>query len=241
MAEDWGHDVDSLVEMEREALAAVVLSNFAPGKQFHPNNVVLEARTRAEQAGVTPEQVRNLQDAVATACRWLQNEGYVAEDPALSTGWLRVTSLAAKAPPAPASSTRPRFLDGFEMHHRLAEAVDNYRRGDLDGAVTLAMKAVEVGVREHSGASRTDHGLDLMKKAFMPTGLLADPRLDAAENIGRSSFYQGLVGWWRNLAGHHAWPSSDAQAVAEILLTANYAIRTVEQADRDRSAGWPTI
>jgi hypothetical protein len=125
------------------------------------------------------------------------------------------------------------------MHPRLANAKKDFHAGRLDDAVTGAVKAVETGVRDAAGAQRSLLGLDLMKAVFMPGGLLADPRVSQAENIARAMMYQGFIGWWRNRAAHHTWPSSDPQPVGEILLTADYLLRTADASADDKAAGWP--
>lgn len=240
MAGIWGYDVDQLLEMDRSELGLVILRQFREGQEFHAHNVTLGAKNLAERADVPFGHRRDLEDAVASACKWLDNEGYVVAMAGGSSGWQRVSKRgAAAAAGAPAPARKVTLLSSFAIDSRLDDAVANFERGLLDAAVTLAMKAVEIAVRTAVGGKPTDFGDALMKKAFMaPGGVLEDPRLPAAENVGRSALYSGAVGWLRNPAGHRRL-AVDQQEAAEIILLANYLIRVVDQAALDRAAGWP--
>jgi len=241
VAEIWGYDVEQLLEMDRRELGLVILRQFREGQEFHPHNVTLGAKDLAERAGVPVDQRRDLEDAVASACKWLDNEGYVVDRAGGSSGWQRVSKRGASAATgAPAPTRKVTLLTAFAIDSRLDDAVGNFERGLFDAAVTLAMKAVEIAVRSAVGGKPSDYGDALMKKAFMaPGGLLEDPRIPGAENVGRTNLYSGAVGWVRNPAGHRAL-AVDQQEAAEVVLMANYLIRIVDRAAADKAAGWPT-
>jgi hypothetical protein len=158
VAEIWGYDVDQLVEMERDELGRVILRRFREHAPFHPMNVAIDAKDQAQRAGATYQQVQDLHDAVASACTWAKNEGYVVDDANASSGWQRVTKRGvAAASGAPTRPGKVTLLSPFSLHTLLDDAVSNFERGNLDAAVTLAMKAVEVGVRSAAGAASTRH------------------------------------------------------------------------------------
>lgn len=238
--EIWGYEIEQLVSLPREDLGLVILRQFKEGQDFHPHNVGLEAKSLAQRAGAATETVEQFEDCVGSACVWLKNQGYVVDKVGTSSGWERVSrSGAAAAVGAPAAVKKVTLLSGFTMDARLSDSASSFEGGRWDAAVTLAMKQVEIAVRTACGLGALDIGDNLMTKAFQTGGILEDPRVPAAENIGRRNLFAGAVGWLRNPAGHRQL-ALDPQEAAEILLFANYLLRVTDEASADKAAGWPT-
>jgi hypothetical protein len=240
MASVWGYEIDQLIGMDRSDLGLVILRQFAEGEDFHPHNVTLLAKDQAERAGASFAQRGQFEDSVASACKWLENEGHVVLKAGASSGWQRVSRRgAAAAVGAPAAMRKITLLSGFVLDPRLNDAVANFESGKFDAAMTLATKAIEIAVRSAAGLFAADFGDALMRKAFMTGGLLDDPRIPASENVGRSNLFAGAIGWLRNPAGHRM-VNPDTQETAEVVLLANYLIRVADLAAADKTAGWPT-
>jgi uncharacterized protein (TIGR02391 family) len=77
-------------------------------------------------------------------------------------------------------------------HPRLDErARRQFVMGEFEAAVFVAMKEVEVAVRERAGLPHAALGTDLMNKAFGDQGPLSDQSRPKAEREGVQSLYRG--------------------------------------------------
>jgi uncharacterized protein (TIGR02391 family) len=70
--------------------------------------------------------------------------------------------------------------------------------GQYELGVFAAMRAVEVRVREPGGFGDEAVGVDLMNKAFGPTGPLTDPRAVKGEQEGTRALFAGAYAALRN-------------------------------------------
>lgn len=131
------------------------------------------------------------------------------------------------------------ILRGFDLDKRLSDAVTNFELGQLDAAVTLAMKALEIGVRTAARLPTSEIGEGLMRKAFGKGAMLADPRLPESENVGRGHLFAGAILSWRNPASHRVVHFSHSQVAAEVILTVNHLLRVADQARADKDHQWP--
>lgn len=235
----WGQPVGDLVAMRREDLALLLLKPLRAGEAFHPLNEATAARVAAERGGSSIADAEDLQDAVVSAANWLENEGYVVLDASRTAGWMRITKTGATAAEAAVSpSAHDRMLRGFEFDPRLSDAFANFELGQLDAAVTLAMKALEIAVREAAGLRSSEIGESLMRRVFGKNALLSDPRLPDSENLGLGHLYAGAILWWRNPAGHRIVRFAKPQEAAEVLLVVNHLLRIVARAQADKAQAW---
>ena len=76
-------------------------------------------------------------------------------------------------------------------------------RGDLDGGVFAAFKAVEEAVRHAGSFGPTDIGVPLMRKAFDKTaGPLSDPVQPEPEREALAHLFAGAIGSYKNPHSH---------------------------------------
>jgi uncharacterized protein (TIGR02391 family) len=76
-------------------------------------------------------------------------------------------------------------------------------RGEYDVAAFLAMKAVEVAVRDATNLGVEVLGKDLMRAAFHPErGLLTDMETEYGERQGRSDLFAGAIASYKNPGSH---------------------------------------
>ena len=175
------------------------------GKKLPPN--------KAYRRPSTPDDVPHLAKALAEAWAWLRINGLVAESAEAVIagmpvpGYEFVTRLgervaAHERPLEWISATRRLALP---LHPRLDErARRQFVMGEFEAAVFVAMKEVEVGVRERAGLPDTMLGTDLMNKAFGDQGPLSDQSRPRAEREGIQSLYRGAISVFKNPTSHRS-------------------------------------
>jgi uncharacterized protein (TIGR02391 family) len=115
------------------------------------------------------------------------------------------------------------------LHPRLDErARRQFVMGEFEAAVFVAMKEVELAVRERAGLPDTVIGTDLMNKAFGDHGPLADQSRSKAEREGLQSLYRGAMSVFKNPASHRAVGISHPVEAAEIVLLGDLLLRILE-------------
>jgi uncharacterized protein (TIGR02391 family) len=108
-------------------------------------------------------------------------------------------------------------------------------RGEYDVAVMLAMKAVEVAVREASGIGGD---VKLMRAAFAPEGgPLTDPDAEGGERVARMELFAGAIGSFKNPHSHRDVDVSDPAEAIEAIYLANMLLRIVDGCRSRRRRG----
>ncbi|MBN8918919.1 MAG: TIGR02391 family protein [Rhizobiales bacterium] len=103
-----------------------------------------------------------------------------------------------------------------------------FHRAQYDTAVFVAMKGVEIAVREASGLT-SELGVALMRKAFdKNSGPLRDVNALEGEREARAHFFAGAIGSYKNPHSHRNVALDDADEAAEIITLANHLLRIVE-------------
>jgi uncharacterized protein (TIGR02391 family) len=93
------------------------------------------------------------------------------------------------------------------------------------------MKAVEIRVRRLAGLGEEVIGVDLMNKAFGPTGPLTDPVSGKGEQEGTRMLFAGAYAVLRNPAGHRQVDYTDLSEAAEAVQTASLLMRVLDSAE----------
>jgi uncharacterized protein (TIGR02391 family) len=101
----------------------------------------------------------------------------------------------------------------------------------------VAMKAVEVRVRELSSGGHGDFGVPLMKKAFREDGLLADDSVPTAEQEATMALFWGAIGVFKNPSSHREVEYDDVTFAAEVILFADLLLRMLDRVENRLSAG----
>ncbi len=231
---------DVLLAMEPEELGAKLLFllrkevNQAP---FILSNFILELWPYNLMPGQAPPyptaRKGEIDLALTEAWSWLIAQGLLVIAPsAANTSGYVLSRRAGKF--ADETEFRrfaaARMLQKEALHPRIATDVwIEFMRGKFDIAVLLAMKAVEVAVREASGLPSNLLGVSLMREAFKPeSGPLADHATEKGEQAARSALFAGAIGSYKNPQSHRDVNLDDPVEALEIIMLANHLLRIVD-------------
>lgn len=166
--------------------------------------------------------------------------------------WLRGRAFIARTPgPMAAESAifvTPRGNEAISQGLRTVRAVERLEQelhplieqrvrrqfllGEYEQSVFVAMKAVEVRVRELAGFGDEMIGVDLMTHAFRLTGgPLTDPAAVRGEQVGVMNFFQGAYAVLRNPAGHREVNYDDVTEASEAVATASLLMRILDRVE----------
>jgi uncharacterized protein (TIGR02391 family) len=109
------------------------------------------------------------------------------------------------------------------------EARPQFLIGKYELGVFAALKAVEVRVRKVGGFSNEVVGVDLMNKAFGPSGALTDKTANKGEQQGTRALFAGAYAVFRNPAGHREVNYDDVAEAAEAVQTASLLMRILDR------------
>lgn len=231
-------DAEAVLALEPEELAGKLLFILRQhgGNMFNFGNMEAElGNSVVPGAELYPRaQWAPIGIALREAAAWLSAQGLVI--PAESTngrnGWCVLSRRAQRFQDARefASYTAARRVPRENLHPRIGNSVwMAFMRNEFDVAAFLAMKAVEVAVREVSGLSDKDLGVTLMRKAFdKNTGPLSDKTMDEGEREARAHLFAGAIGTFKNPQSHRDVDLSDPAEAAEIVMLANLLLRIVD-------------
>ena len=231
--QDLFPDVETLVEMEPEELAPMLLKCLsAKGPDYWSlrNLMLLDnilpifgepARTHHEQ----------IAEQLAVAWNYLETEGLIAPkagDPNFSVLTKRGKKLAESGDFESAfksSRTLPKEL----LHPTIRQkSWPDFVRGEYDSAVFKAFKEVEVAVRDAAGLSRSDIGVRLMRKAFdVNNGPLTDPSAEPGEKQALSDLFAGAIASYKN-PNSHRHVAIEAEEAAEMIVLASHLFKIAE-------------
>jgi len=170
--------------------------------------------------------------ALTEAWEWLIARGMLAPDRDQHGDWVFITRRGREVAAdrrGPERLRAERRLD-VELHPRLEERVRRqYLIGEFEPAALMAMREVEIRVRELSNASQSDIGVRLMKMAFRRDGPLADPVLDPGEQEATMALFWGAIGGFKNPSSHRQVEFDDPTAAIEIVLFADLLLRLLDR------------
>lgn len=137
----------------------------------------------AEQQGTARD--REIGRALSEGWSWLMTHELVVRDPSQPSAGAHVVSrLGEETLRYGVGKLAAAERLGMSLHPRIAQLVEQqFLLGEYDVAVFVAMREVEIRVRDLAGASDADLGTKLIDKAFAPgiPGVLADPKAKPGE------------------------------------------------------------
>lgn len=221
-----------VLEMEPEELAPFILRHLKtlPENSINRHNYSLpNDRVLHEELG--QRGYTDYLKRVMEAWMWLEREGFLAPRPGNDGSWMFVTRKGEAMDTGDLDAYRhsslfPTYLDPILI--RTVRPL--FARGDYDTAVFRAFKEVETRVRKKGGYTSDDYGIDLMRKAFGPTGVLADKEAPKAEQDRTRELFVGAIGRFKNPSSHRDIKFEDPLEVIDMLSFANQLLRMVGRA-----------
>jgi uncharacterized protein (TIGR02391 family) len=232
---DWHHRTVDLASISRESamalpsdelavrlLRAITSGESREGFFFGKDRVI-------SPTGTDVELQRRLEEAFA----WMEREVWIAHEPTQSsTNWFFVTRRGWEVLQDPAGLARARAEARLqvELHALLATRVQaQFMLGEYEAAALLAMREVEICVRDKAGADDADIGVSLMKMAFGEDGPLTDPGLERGEQQARMALYWGAIGVFKNPSSHRQVDFDDPTLASEVILLADLLLRLLDR------------
>src|SRR5580765_1384259 len=172
--------------------------------------------------------------AIAEALGWARAHGLIARTPGQTAdAAIFVTRAGHAAVKDGLVSVRAAVRLGSGAHLLIERrARRQFLLGEFEQAVFVTMKAVEVRVRELASLGADAIGVDLMNKAFGPTGPLTDLTAVKGEQEGTRALFAGAYAVLRNPSGHREVDYDDVAEAAEAVTTASLLMRILDRIER---------
>lgn len=210
-----------------DELGLEVLADILASEEWNEYNYTNSARQNPRYRGDEPAL-----RAIAESLGWLRNRGLLARTPGDSDAAIFVTRAGRAALQHGLARVRAegRLQEGL---HALIEKRSRrqFLLGEYEQAVFVAMKAVEVRVRDLCGFGDELTGVDLMNRAFGPTGPLTDGEAVKGEREGTRMMFAGAYAMLRNPSGHREIDYDDVGEAAEAVVVASLLMRVLDRVE----------
>ena len=177
-------------------------------------------------------------EPVGEAMAWLRGNALVARTPGGQTDSIFVTARGHEALKQGIRTVRAVRRVEHDLNPLIAQRVRRqFLLGEYEQAVFVAMKAIEMRVRQLGGFSDDLIGVPLMQRAFKPDGgPLADPEAVGGERVGVMNLFTGAYAVLRNPAGHRDVNYDDVTEAAEAVDLASLLMRILDRVERRLTA-----
>jgi uncharacterized protein (TIGR02391 family) len=227
---------DELVDLPVDELALRLVADLVTSSAWNEHSYLSEA-AQLTPYGKSPGALQ----AISEAFGWARAHGLIAQKPAdinPATFVIARAGHAAIEDSLVATRAAVRLSTGLhpQIEHR---ARRQFLLGEYEQSVFVAMKAVEVRVRELAGFGNETYGVDMMNKAFGPTGPLSDHAAARGEQDGMRALFGGAYGVLRNPSGHREVDYDDIGEAAEAVTAASLLMRILDRVERRLTAARP--
>jgi uncharacterized protein (TIGR02391 family) len=217
-------DAERVAGLPVDQLGLAILGDLVATEQWNEYNYLLEAKNSYSGDAL---------EAIAEAVQWLRARALIARTPGqTSDAAIFVTrtgrQVLADGPLAFYASER---LQGgvhplIEQSTRSQFLIGEYELGGF-----AAMKSVAVRVRRLAGFTNEIVGVDLMNKAFGPTGPLTDSSAVKGEQDGTRALFGGEYAVLRNPAGHRDVDYEQVTEAAEAVHVTSLLMRILDRVE----------
>jgi uncharacterized protein (TIGR02391 family) len=210
-----------------DQLGLAILADMSATNAWNDYNYVVEAR---QWGGFSGESL----EAIAEAIGWLRARALIARSPDQSSdSAIFITRTGRRVlRDGPKSFHASERLQGGSHLTIESKARPQFLIGEYEQGVFVAMKAVEVRVRRLGRFGEELVGVDLMNRAFGPTGPLTEAGMVKGEQEGTRALFAGAYAVFRNPSGHREVNFDDVSEAAEMVQTASLLMRMLDRIER---------
>jgi uncharacterized protein (TIGR02391 family) len=213
---------EQIVALPVDHLGLVVLDDLIATNEWNEQNYLAQA----EQSFAYPAQ-----EAISEAFGWLRARSLIARKPGQTAdAAIFVTrtgrQVAADGPQAFYASER---LQGGVHPLIEHEARAQFLIGRYELGVFASLRAVEVRVRTFANLTHDAAGVQLMNRAFGPSGPLCDTSTGTGEQEGMRALFGGAYAVLRNPTAHRQVDYDDVAEAAEAVQTASLLMRILDR------------
>lgn len=210
-------------ELALEVLADIVATN-EWNEYNYLNSASQDPRYRRGDAALR---------ALAEALTWLRSRVFIARTPGQSAD---AAIFVTRAGHTALKGGLGLLRASARLHEGLHPSIERRCRrqfllGEYEQAVFVAMKSVEVRVRELASLGDDITGVDLMNRAFGPKGALTDPGAVKGEQEGTRMMFAGAYATLRNPSGHREVNYDDVAEAAEAVVVASLLMRILDRVE----------
>jgi uncharacterized protein (TIGR02391 family) len=184
---------------------------------------------------------RAYEQAVSETFDWLVGVGLLAFDYTQSSWgeWFVITDLGREVASRAdgAAYFNAQQLLGVRLHDSIDGRVRRqFLLGETEAAVMIAMKEVEIRMRDAGDLPAELVGIKLATAAFKPgEGPLHDPDAEGGEQEAAMSLFRGAMGIFRNPVAHRRVDYDDPVEAVEVILFADLLLRMIDRAAAART------
>jgi uncharacterized protein (TIGR02391 family) len=220
------------LELPVDELALLVLSDLARTEEWNEYNYLNSYKV--DRSGLGFQSNFAARKAISEAMTWLRAQGMVARgvdqpsDAAIFTTRRGHQSLGQSLAEIHAINRLQ-----VALHPLIDRKVRRqFLLGEYENAIFVALKAVEVRVRNLGGYGNEVIGVDLMTKAFKVGGPLADGAAPPGEIDGTMMLFRGAYAILRNPSGHREVSFDDVTEASEAVMTASLLMRMLDRIEK---------
>lgn len=222
-------DATTVAALPIDELALAVLDDLHRSSTWSEYNYLVETAQASAFVGAD-DAVRALSEALG----WLRARGFIARTPGQTHDAAIFVTRAGRAA-IDNGLTYVRAMN--RLHEGLHLAIESRARrqfllGEFEQAVFVSMKTVEVRVRELCRFTDDLIGVDLMNRAFGPTGPLTDTVAVKGEQEGTRALFAGAYAVLRNPSGHREVDYDDVAEAAEAVVLASLLMRILDRVEK---------
>ena len=228
--EDIFPPVETVLDMEPEELAPLLLKYLSKVDKGKLNKHNFSLGSDQDFIKWVQQYQDRAMKQLIIAWMWLERELFIAPEPG-NVSRIFITQRGKRVLESQDLAT---YIKGYLLPSDgldpilVRKAKQSFIRGDYDTAIFQAFKEVEVRVREKAKLSKSDIGVNLMRKAFSAeNGILTDQNADNGEKVARMELFAGAIGIYKN-PNSHRYVNLEPNEAADIIHFANQLLSILD-------------